>query len=218
MSYETMTVAELRTEMGNRGLPKQEKGKKFTKPELIERLKLDDEMEGRTEVNTEAEENKTEEHVSMEEAFQNMGKQLVDRVVQPETEQEEKKVYIVRKYKTLEEIEKKYGKRKKQYVYDERLKTGSFVVFVHYVEALDGNIYKKLRTAKVVGVNRKKELVRVETLLGEQKELSFDDLLYIRGEYGKEEYPSDIAMFLKHQRTKKGRELMNEKFGTDGRG
>lgn len=217
MNYETMTVAELRTEMGNRGLPKQEHGKKFTKPELIERLKLDDEMEGITEADNQG--NKTEKPMcaSVEEAFQNMGKQLVDRVVQPETEQEEKKVYIVRKYKTLEEIEKKYGKRKKQYVYDEKLKTGSFVVFVHYVEALDGNIYKKLRTAKVVGVNRKKELVRVETLLGEQKELSFDDLLYIRGEYGKEEYPSDIAMFLKHQRTKKGRELMNEKFGTDSR-
>ena len=92
------------------------------------------------------------------------------------------------------------------------MKPDSFVVFVHYVEAKNGQIYKKLRTAKVVGVNRKKELVRIVTLLGTEKELSFDDLLYIRG-CGKEcSYPKDIVTYLKGQRTEKGKVFINEKF------
>lgn len=92
------------------------------------------------------------------------------------------------------------------------MNVGSFVVFIHYVEAKDGNIYKKLRTAKVIGVNRKKELVRIVTLLGTEKELSFDELLYIKGSAKNCSYPNDIAMYLKEQRTEKGKVLINERF------
>ena len=54
--------------------------------------------------------------------------------------------------------------------------------------------------------------MRIVTLLGTEKELSFDDLLYIRG-CGKEcSYPKDIVTYLKGQRTEKGKVLINEKF------
>ena len=114
--------------------------------------------------------------------------------------------------KTLEEIEQKYGNRKKQEIYDNELKVGSYVVFVHYVEAKNGQIYKKLRTAKVTGINRKKELARVVTLLGTEKELCFDELLYIKGSAKNCSYPKDITMYLKEQRTEKGKVLINERF------
>lgn len=81
---------------------------------------------------------------------------------------------------TLQEIETKYGHEKQPYVYGNMLKVGSFVVFIHYVEAKDGNVYKKLRTAKVIGVNRNKKLVRVETPMKAIMELTFEELLYIR--------------------------------------
>lgn len=207
--FETMTVKELREESKKRGLTLESKGKKFTKPELIERLikwdmeqadidediqKAIDEAECTKEVETCAD---------CEEApCENTPEVKTNR---------DKDGYIVYA-KTLEEIEKKYGNRKKQEIYDNELKVGSYVVFVHYVEARNGQIYKKLRTAKVVGINRKKELVRVVTLLGTEKELCFDELLYIKGSAKNCSYPKDITMYLKEQRTEKGKVLINERF------
>lgn len=197
--FEEMTVKELREEMGKRGLPKQENGKKFTKSELIERLKEhDDEQE----------------------------KQMCDEGVEtcveckssscekclPEVKGVEKDDSYIVFAKTLGEIEKKYGHRKKDNIYENELKAGSFVVFVHYVEAANGKIYKKLRTAKVFAVNRKKEHVKVRTLLGTELILSYDELLYIKSDSERSSYPKDILFFLRGQRTEKGRELINERF------
>lgn len=185
-TFEEMTVKELREEMGKRGLPKQENGKKFTKPELIERLKEYDneqQKEDTTECKEEAKD-RSQDHESDYIAFA----------------------------KTLGEIEQKYGHRKKESVYENELKVGSFVVFVHYVEAASGNIYKKLRTARVFAVNRKREHVKVRTLLGTELTLSYDELLYIRSDSERSSYPKDILFFLRGQRTEKGRELINERF------
>ena len=222
-AFETMTVKELREESRKRGLTLESKGKKFTKPELIERIikwdkeqaDIDEDIQkaiideaGQPDDNetwgeTDCTKKEVESCAECEEApCENTPEVKTNR---------DKDGYIVYA-KTLEEIEQKYGNRKKQEIYDNELKIGSFVVFVHYVEAKNGQIYKKLRTAKVVGINRKKELVRIITLLGTEKELTFDELLYIKGVGRGCSYPKDITVYLKEQRTEKGKVLINEKF------
>lgn len=213
-TFEEMTVKELREESRKRGLTLESKGHKFTKPELIERLtKWDAEQN-----DIDADIQKTTDEAGQPDDNETWGETECTKEVEtcaecektPDVETKED-CYIVYA-KTLEEIEQKYGNRKKQEIYDNELKVGSYVVFVHYVEAKNGQIYKKLRTAKVMGINRKKELVRIVTLLGTEKELSFDELLYIKGSAKNCSYPKDIAMYLKEQRTEKGKVLINERF------
>ena len=207
--YKEMTVAELRAESRRRGMTLQSNGKKFTKPELIERLKRNDaESEEEWGGDAPAQEDSVEavEAVKEEEAK----KEEVKEEKEEEEERQKSEGYI--KYaQTLEEIETKYGGGRPQKVLERDLKPGCFVVFVHYVEALDGNVYKKLRTAKVTGVNRTKELVRVQTLLGCNLEFPFEEILYIKSSEGKHSYPNDIKTFLSRQRTEKGRELIHDK-------
>ena len=206
-TFEEMTVKELREEMGRRGLPKQENGKKFTKSELIERLTAYD-------ADVQKEINKADQEVKQTEPDVNIDDEPREGEKEAEKEEQKDDDYIVYA-KTLAEIEQKYGNRKKQKIYDNELKVGSYVVFVHYVEARNGNIYKKLRTAKVVGINRKKELVRIVTLLGTEMELHFEELLYIKGSAKNCSYPKDITMYLKEQRTEKGKVIINERFAED---
>jgi hypothetical protein len=205
MEYNNMKVAELREESRKRGLTLESKGHKFTKAELIERL--------------------TKYDLENKDAQADIDKKISECVeVKEETKQENKtnnkvtKVYHAENVenkisfaKTLDEIIEKYGHEKQQRVYDENLMVGSLVVFMHYVEAKDGNIYKKLRTAKVVGVNRKQRKVRVKTLFGTELELLFSDLFYIRKDDERSSYPMDIKEFLRNKRTEKGRALINEK-------
>ena len=204
MDYNNMKVAELREESRKRGLTLESKGHKFTKAELIERL--------------------TKYDLENKDTQEDIDKKISECVeVTEETKQENKTNKVTKVYhaenvenkisfaKTLDEIIEKYGHEKQQRVYDENLMVGSLVVFMHYVEAKDGNIYKKLRTAKVVGVNRKQRKVRVKTLLGTELELLFSDLFYIRKDDERSSYPMDIKEFLRNKRTEKGRALINEK-------
>ena len=218
-AFKTMTVKELKEESRKRGLTLESKGHKFTKPELIERItKWDAEQ-----ADIDADIQKAIDEAGQPDDNETWGETECAKEVEtcaeceeapcentPEVETKEDG-YIVYA-KTLEEIEQKYGNRKKQEIYDNELKVGSYVVFVHYVEAKNGQIYKKLRTAKVTGINRKKELARVVTLLGTEKELCFDELLYIKGSAKNCSYPKDITMYLKEQRTEKGKVLINERF------
>ena len=218
-AFKTMTVKELKEESRKRGLTLESKGHKFTKPELIERLtKWDAEQ-----ADIDADIQKAIDEAGQPDDNETWGETDCTKEVEtcadceeapcentPEVETKEDR-YIVYA-KTLEEIEQKYGNRKKQEIYDNELKVCSYVVFVHYVEAKNGQIYKKLRTAKVTGINRKKELARVVTLLGTEKELCFDELLYIKGSAKNCSYPKDITMYLKEQRTEKGKVLINERF------
>lgn len=194
---EMMTVKELRQESRERKLTLESKGHKFTKQELIERIRKYD-----------AEQKDINDDIlkTIEEA----GKEEVETKQEVQEKKEEVQETKNNRAETLEEIEKKYGNRKHEWIYDKKLVVGSFVVFVHYVEAANHEIYKKLRTAKVVGVNRKKELVRVETILGTEKELTFDDLLYIKG-VSDRAYPLDIKSYMMKQRTEKGTRLVYER-------
>lgn len=206
--YEEMTVVELRAESRKRGMVLQANGKKFTKPELVERLKRDDaESEEKWGEDAPAQEVGVEA-VKEEEAKEEEAK---EEEVKEEKEERQKPEGYIKYAQTLEEIETKYGGGRPQKVLERDLKPGCFVVFVHYVEALDGNVYKKLRTAKVTGVNRTKELVRVQTLLGCNLEFPFEEILYIKSSEGKHSYPNDIKTFLSRQRTEKGRELIHDK-------
>lgn len=207
---ETKKVAELKQMSRERGLKLESKGHKFTKFELIERLlQSEDEQE---DINKKIEEAAADDNEVWDEPV--LKHEEKEEPVKEQKQEETKDNGFIRFAETIEQFEKKYGKRKKQEIYDNELEAGCFVVFVHYVEAADNNIYKKLRTAKVVGVNRKKELVRVSTLLGTKLELGYEQLLYIRGK-GKEcSYPWDIKKYLVKQRTEKGKDLINERFNS----
>lgn len=213
-TFEEMTVKESREESRKCGLTLESKGHKFTKPELIERLTKWDAEHADIDADIKKAIDEAGQEILVDpEGDEAWGDAECEHAPCENTPKVETKEdgYIVYA-KTLEEIEQKYGNRKKQEIYDNELKVGSYVVFVHYVEARNGQIYKKLRTAKVVGINRKKELVRIVTLLGTEKELSFDELLYIKGIAKNCSYPKDIAMYLKEQRTEKGKVLINERF------
>ena len=210
-NYKEMKVAELKQESRKRGMTLEKNGHKFNKTELIERLEERDRME---EQDIKNDINKAIVEADEDESW---NPQKVEQ--KKVAKEEKKKVYrvynkdtYIKFAETLEQIEKKYSVRKQDKIYDNELQVGSFVVFVHYVEAANGNVYKKLRTAKVIGVNRKKELVKVETFLGTQKTLSYDELLYIKAGTIEATYPKDISVYLRNQRTEKGRELINDRY------
>lgn len=208
-TFEEMTVKELKEESRKRGLTLESKGHKFTKPELIERLTKWDAEQADIDADIQKAIDEAGQEILVDpECDEAWGDAECEKTPEVKTKEDGYIVYA----KTLEEIEQKYGNRKKQEIYDNELKVGSYVVFVHYVEARNGQIYKKLRTAKVTGINRTKELVRVVTLLGTEKELCFDELLYIKGSAKNCSYPKDITMYLKEQRTEKGKVLINERF------
>lgn len=214
---EAMKVAELKKLTKEHGLTLESKGHKFNKTELIDRLVTLKDV---------TEETKTEDPVK---DFESLAKKVSvvsdeeeawdEPLTQEnkeaakqegiETKEEENKRPVpgdsdyIKFATTLQEIETKYGHEKQPYVYDNMLKVGSFVVFIHYVEAKDGNVYKKLRTAKVIGVNRNKKLVRVETPMKAIMELTFEELLYIREDTPESSYPNDIRKYMKQQRERR---------------
>lgn len=214
---EAMKVAELKKLTREHGLTLESKGHKFNKTELIDRLVTLKDV---------TEETKTEDPVK---DFESLAKKVSvvsdeeeawdEPLTQEnkeaakqegiETKEEENKRPVpgdadyIKFATTLQEIETKYGHEKQPYVYDNMLKVGSFVVFIHYVEAKDGNVYKKLRTAKVIGVNRNKKLVRVETPMKAIMELTFEELLYIREDTPESSYPNDIRKYMKQQRERR---------------
>ena len=199
MSFEEMKVAELKQQSRNRGLTLESKGHKFTKQELIDRLNAYE-----NEVNEPDEawvEEKSKTKVEKQPAPSNEDDESwveikgfeTEEVKTIEDETEE------RKFATLEEIEMKYGSRKEQRIYDNVLQVGCMICYVRFIETKHGKLLKKLGTAKVVGVNRRKELVRVQTPVGEGKELTFDELIFIR-DVNVRTYPKDINSVLYAQR------------------
>lgn len=208
---EAMKVAELKKLTKEHGMTLESKGHKFNKTELIDRLVTLKDVTEETKT-----EDTVKEKVSVvsdeEEAWDEPLTQENKEAAKQEgieTKEEENKRPVpgdadyIKFATTLKEIETKYGHEKQPYVYDNMLKVGSFVVFIHYVEAKDGNVYKKLRTAKVIGVNRNKKLVRVETPMKAIMELTFEELLYIREDTPESSYPNDIKKYMKQQRERR---------------
>lgn len=206
---ETMKVSELKEESRKLGLTLESKGHKFNKQELVERI-------------LQAQDVQNDINKAIEEAGQKMP--VVDGeeqewdapLLESNTEEEQNKVETEKKEKqeTVEEtrketkplkqmiveVEEKYSKRKSQWIYDVDLVVGAFVVYMRYIETKTGMYIKKVGTAKVIGVNRKKELVRVQSPVGEEFVLSFEALLFIRGTKREQRYPRDIYRVLRAQR------------------
>lgn len=206
---EKKTVSELRAICRGYGMTLQKNGKKFTKPELIENI-----MNRISEVPKEEESKREPEKIEKISEVKQKPEKKEKVQEQPEKEEKKKIFYRNKKYNpvTLEQIVKKYGKRKSQAVYDNELVVGSYVCFVYHVITKDGKEYDKLRTAKVIAVNRKQELVRIQTLLGTLFELSFEELLFIRRPEDYLKFPKDIRIYLRQSRTKEGEEQIHEKF------
>lgn len=210
MRFEEMKVAELKQESRNRGLTLESKGHKFTKQELIDRLNAyeNEVVEKQPESNNE--DNEAWIEVKSETKVE---KPVETKEVKTSTDETEE-----RKFATLEEIEMKYGSRKEQRIYDNVLQVGCMICYVRFIETKHGKLLKKLGTAKVVGVNRRKELVRVQTPVGEEKELTFDELIFIR-DVNVRTYPKDInsVLYAQRQAVKEYKERTGQKneYSTD---
>lgn len=220
MRFEEMKVAELKQESRNRGLTLESKGHKFTKQELIDRLNAYEnetdeawiEVKSKTKVeNQTAPSNEDDKALVETQGFET--ETLETEEVKTSTEEIEE-----RKFATLEEIEMKYGSRKEQRIYDNVLQVGCMICYVRFIETKHGKLLKKLGTAKVVGVNRRKELVRVQTPVGEEKELTFDELVFIR-DVNVRTYPKDInsVLYAQRQAVKEYKERTGQKneYSTD---
>lgn len=210
MRFEEMKVAELKQESRNRGLTLESKGHKFTKWELIDRLNA---YENEVVEKQPAPSNEDDEAWVETKSETKVEKLVETKEVKTSTEETEE-----RKFATLEEIEMKYGSRKEQRIYDNVLQVGCMICYVRFIETKHGKLLKKLGTAKVVGVNRKKELVRVQTPVGEEKELSFDELVFIR-DVNVRTYPKDInsVLYAQRQAVKEYKERTGQKneYSTD---
>lgn len=217
MRFEEMKVAELKQESRNRGLTLESKGHKFTKQELIDRLNAYENNVVQEQPNPSNDDNE-----AWVETYRLVSrKKEVDKTAVVE-ETKEVKTSIdeteERKIATLEEIEMKYGSRKEQRIYDNVLQVGCMICYVRFIETKHGKLLKKLGTAKVVGVNRRKELVRVQTPVGEEKELTFDELIFIR-DVNVRTYPKDInsVLYAQRQAVKEYKERTGQKneYNTD---
>lgn len=223
MRFEEMKVAELKQESRNRGLTLESKGHKFTKQELIDRLNAYEnetneawiawiETKSKTKVEKQtAPSNEDDESWVETKGFETETLETEEVKTSPEETEE-------RKFATLEEIEMKYCSRKEQRIYDNVLQVGCMICYVRFIETKHGKLLKKLGSAKVVGVNRKKELVRVQTPVGEEKELTFDELVFIR-DVNVRTYPKDInsVLYAQRQAVKEYKERTGQKneYSTD---
>lgn len=195
---EGMTVEDLRKLCKEKGVARQEGGRKLRKAELIEKL-----ME--TVVSEPCE---TEDQKKSEEKLKTEEKKM------PKQEKKvgKKKGWIFYA-ETLEEIEQRYLYRRAQWVYDMRLIPGCVVYFVHYITTKSGKYIKKLRTARVKSIDREKEKVYAEMMFGEEVVLGYDELIYIRQWDEKGVLPKDLHNFMRKQRTERSMEQIYEKFG-----
>lgn len=215
-------VKDLKVLSRERGLKLEHKGHKFTKQELIDNLVefyKNEEKEGE-------EDNGKEEKADVVEAIEAVAEVVEETQAQDDEEAweggkeetKEKEQETENKYRgiyatTLKQIAEKYSYEKPQWVYDEVLQIGSTIAFIHYVEAKDQNVYRKLRFAKVVGINRKQKLVKVQTFYGTEIKIGFDELLFIVSKNDTaNSFPKDIRNYIKGHRTKQGRRDIHDRY------
>lgn len=211
-------VKDLKELSREKGLKLEHKGHKFTKQELINNLVefyKNEEKEGEEEKADvveaieaiEAVAEVVEETQDDEEAWEEGKEETKEK--EQETENKYRGIYAT----TLKQIAEKYSYEKPQWVYDEVLQVGSTIAFIHYVEAKDQNVYRKLRFAKVVGINRKQKLVKVQTFYGTEVKIGFDELLFIVSKNDTaNSFPKDIRNYIKGHRTKQGRRDIHDRY------
>lgn len=208
-----LKVKDLKALSREKGLKLEHKGHKFTKQELIDNL-----IEFYKNEEKESEEEKADvvEAIEVVEETQTQNDEEAWEEEKEETETKEQETE--NKYRgiyatTLKQIAEKYSYEKPQWVYDEVLQVGSTIAFIHYVEAKDQNVYRKLRFAKVVGINRKQKLVKVQTFYGTEVKIGFDELLFIVSKNDTaNSFPKDIRNYIKGHRTKQGRRDIHDRY------
>lgn len=215
-----LKVKDLKALSREKGLKLEHKGHKFTKQELINNLVefyKNEEKEGAEDNSKEEEKADVVEAVAEvveetqaqddEEAWEEEKEETTEK--EQETENKYRGIYAT----TLKQIAEKYSYEKPQWVYDEVLQVGSTIAFIHYVEAKDQNVYRKLRFAKVVGINRKQKLVKVQTFYGTEVKIGFDELLFIVSKNDTaNSFPKDIRNYIKGNRTKQGRRDIHDRY------
>ena len=218
-----LKVKDLKALSREKGLKLEHKGHKFTKQELIDNLV---EFYKKEENESEVDNSKEEEKAAFVEALEAVADVVEETQTQNDEEawEEEKEETETKeqetenKYRgiyatTLKQIAEKYSYEKPQWVYDEVLQIGSTIAFIHYVEAKDQNVYRKLRFAKVVGINRKQRLVKVQTFYGTEVKIGFDELLFIVSKNDTaNSFPKDIRNYIKGHRTKQGRRDIHDRY------
>lgn len=170
-NYKEMTVTELRAETRQRGLPQQKDGKKFAKTELIERLEQDDLKFGASE-----EENKTKKEWKKPEI-----------VITKEEEKQE--VTIEQVTSEITNLQDKLSGTATK----EDIQIDSFVVFVKYTERKGRSVIKRLLTGKVIEIDRKNEIVKVETPVGICYTMSYASLLFCKRPDDRKRFPDEIV-------------------------
>lgn len=219
--YETMKVAELKAESRKRNLTLEHKGHKFTKSELIERLLKDDEAGDRAKsIEKKILENDAELRKALEEEddqrdiqkkideagvieTETKGVKKMD-VFHPQNLSDEYKDGKKKRidFRNVEQLVEHYGGKKKQEVYDKELVVGAKVIFAETIKTKAGEIVKKLRKAKVIAVNRKQKLVRVQMLYGKVLELKFEELLFITS-FDSWELPTYIDRYFRYEKAER---------------
>lgn len=216
-------VKDLKVLSRESGLKLEHKGHKFTKQELIDNLV---EYYKNEEKEVKEDDSKEEEKADVVEAIEAVAEVVEETKAQDDEEAweegkeeaTEKEQETENKYRgiyatTLKQIAEKYSYEKPQWVYDEVLQVGSTIAFIHYVEAKDQNVYRKLRFAKVVGINRKQKLVKVQTFYGTEVKIGFDELLFIVSKNDTaNSFPKDIRNYIKGHRTKQGRRDIHDRY------
>lgn len=213
----SLKVKDLKALSREKGLKLEHKGHKFTKQELINNIVefyKNEEKEGEEEkadvveaIEAVAEVVEETQAQNDEEAFEEEKEETETK--EQETENKYRGIYAT----TLKQIAEKYSYEKPQWVYDEVLQIGSTIAFIHYVEAKDQNVYRKLRFAKVVGINRKQKLVKVQTFYGTEVKIGFDELLFIVSKNDTaNSFPKDIRNYIKGHRTKQGRRDIHDRY------
>lgn len=213
----SLKVKDLKALSREKGLKLEHKGHKFTKQELINNIVefyKNEEKEGEEEKADAVEAIEAVAEVVEETQAQNDEEACEEEKEETETkEQETENKYRGIYATTLKQIAEKYSYEKPQWVYDEVLQIGSTIAFIHYVEAKDQNVYRKLRFAKVVGINRKQKLVKVQTFYGTEVKIGFDELLFIVSKNDTaNSFPKDIRNYIKGHRTKQGRRDIHDRY------
>ena len=169
-NYKEMTVTELRAETRRRGLPQQKNGKKFVKTELVERLEQDDMK------------------FSAEEERETKKKWEKPEVVITKAE-EKQEITIEQVTSEITKLQDKLSGTATK----EDIQIGSFVVFVKYTERKGRSVIKRLLTGKVVEIDRKNEIVKVETPVGICYTMSYASLLFCKRPDDRKRFPDEIV-------------------------
>lgn len=191
MNYAEMTVAELRAVTKQRELPQQANGKKFTKSELIERLKEYDERTSRADKQGEQKKESPKKKVVFVHRNDRAERITYDKDILPAIN------------RVIEQYEGKCEESK--------ITIGRRVVYVRYIETRSGKIIKKLATAKVVNTKRSSGVARIETPIQTTDVRNFKDFLFVSENEG-ETYPKEIREVLRMQRIER-EQFVREKYG-----